>query len=76
MLTIRRVELPTGAEAQLRRLLRLAGRQPNRSLHKLLSGLIGPAELRDLGIDPAMPAGLVRAADWRAIAVHPGLIRS
>lgn len=70
VLAIRRVPLPSGAEPVLRDLLRLAARQPDRPLRALLSGRLGPNQLRALHLDPRQPAGSVGSADWRAIAVR------
>lgn len=69
VLAVERYELPTGTEAALRGLLRLAARQPHRPLRALLAGRLGPGQLRALGLDPAAPAATVDAAGWRALAV-------
>jgi len=67
IVTIQRVDLPAGAEDRLRRMLRCAGQQPDRTLRRVLGGVLGPGQLRGLGVDPARPAGQASAADWRAI---------
>lgn len=72
VLAVDRCALAPGAEAALRELLRLAGRDPDRSLRTLLAARFGPGELRALGLDPRAPAGTVGAAGWRALAVALG----
>jgi hypothetical protein len=75
LLVIRRVPLPARAERVLADLLRDAARAPERRVRRLLAGRLGPGQLRDLGVDPGQPAGLVDAAGWRAIVTalpYPG----
>ena len=68
VLRIRRVPLPKAADAALARVLRESARGLHRPVRTVLSGWLGPGQLRALGIDPRSPVGQLAPSSWRAIA--------